>query len=57
MGGLMAALARGLPLNDALSHGAATAAIIVAGIGCAPASPDLAALRRFMKDHHAHPAP
>lgn len=57
MGGLMAALARGLPLNDALSHGAATAAIIVAGIGCAPASPDLAALRHFMKDHHAHPAP
>ncbi len=57
MGGLMSALARGLPLNDALSQGAATAAIIVAGIGCAPASPDLAALRRFMKEHHAHSAP
>lgn len=48
MGGLLAGLARGLPLKDALRCGSATAAIIVAGIGCAPASPDLAALDRFM---------
>ncbi len=48
MGGLLAALARGDPLDLALRCGAATAAIIVAGIGCAPASPDLATLDSFM---------
>ncbi len=48
MGGLLAALAQGQPLDHALRCGSATAAIIVAGIGCAPASPDRAALNRFM---------
>lgn len=48
MGGLMAGLAQGEPLPDAIRRGAATAAIIVAGVGCAPASPDLATLSHFL---------
>lgn len=49
MGGLMAGLAQGHDLDTALRRGAATAAIIVAGIGCAPASPDTAALDAFIR--------
>jgi 5-dehydro-2-deoxygluconokinase len=48
MGGLMAALANGSPLEAAVARGAATAAIIVAGIGCAPASPDSDMLDAFI---------
>jgi 5-dehydro-2-deoxygluconokinase len=48
MGGLMAGLAAGHTLERALQRGAATAAIIVAGIGCAPASPDTATLDAFL---------
>ena len=48
MGGLLAARAKGLLLPEAVRRGSATAAMIVAGVGCAPASPDLAALDRFM---------
>ena len=48
MGGLLAGLGLGLGLERAVRRGAATAAMIVAGIGCAPASPDRAALDAFM---------
>ena len=48
MGGLLAGLARGNTLEVAVRRGAATAAIIVSGIGCAPASPDTAALDQFI---------
>ncbi len=48
MGGLLAGLAEGRSLEAAVRRGAATAAIIVAGIGCAPASPDWAELEQFM---------
>ncbi len=48
MGGLLAGLAQGHALTDALHRGAATAAMIVAGFGCAPASPDTGELERFM---------
>jgi 5-dehydro-2-deoxygluconokinase len=48
MGGLMAGLAQGHPLEAAVKRGSATAAIIVAGIGCAPASPDTATLDQFL---------
>lgn len=48
MGGLMAGLARGMDLPTALRRGSATAAMIVAGIGCAPASPDTAQLDHFL---------
>lgn len=48
MGGLMAALAQGHSLTEALRRGAATAAMIVAGIGCAPASPRSDTLEVFL---------
>ncbi|MGV8950895.1 MAG: 5-dehydro-2-deoxygluconokinase [Cypionkella sp.] len=51
MGGMLAALARGTTLEVAVARGAATAAIIVAGVGCAPASPDTSALDDFIKTH------
>jgi 5-dehydro-2-deoxygluconokinase len=51
MGGLMAGLAQGHSLENAVRRGAATAAMIVAGIGCAPASPDTAALDAFIRQH------
>lgn len=48
MGGLLAGLAQGHTLETAVRRGAATAALIVSGIGCAPASPDRATLDRFL---------
>ena len=48
MGGLLAGLAMGANLEEAVRRGAATAAMIVSGIGCAPASPDRAALDGFI---------
>lgn len=51
MGGLLAALAQGAPLDTAVRRGAATAAIIVSGVGCAPASPDRATLDAFLLRH------
>jgi 5-dehydro-2-deoxygluconokinase len=48
MGGLLAGLAQGHDLETAVKRGSATAAIIVAGIGCAPASPDTATLNAFL---------
>lgn len=56
MGGLMAGLARGLPLPDAVTQGAAAAAIVVTRVGCAPAMPTQAELTDFRKAHHAHSA-
>lgn len=57
MGGLLAALGRGHTLETAVRRGSATAALIVAGIGCAPASPDTATLDAFLAkvgETHAH---
>ena len=51
MGGLLAALAQGAPLDTAVKRGAATAAIIVSGVGCASASPDRATLDAFLRQH------
>ncbi len=48
MGGLLAGLVTGHPLETAVQRGAATAAIIVAGVGCAPASPDVTTLDQFI---------
>jgi 5-dehydro-2-deoxygluconokinase len=48
MGGLLAGLAQGHDLETSVRRGAATAAIIVSGIGCAPASPDTATLDAFL---------
>ncbi len=55
MGGLMAGLAKGLPLPKAVRQGAAAAAIVVTRVGCAPAMPTQAEIDAFMKAHHAHP--
>jgi len=49
MAGLLAGLAQGEALDIAVRRGSATAALVVAGIGCAPASPDEATLRRFIQ--------
>jgi 5-dehydro-2-deoxygluconokinase len=51
MGGLLAGLGSGHTLESAVRRGAATAALIVAGIGCAPASPDKAALDQFIDSY------
>jgi 5-dehydro-2-deoxygluconokinase len=50
MGGLLAALGQGAGLEAAVQRGAATAAMIVAGVGCAPASPTAAELAAFMAE-------
>lgn len=49
MGGLLAGLAQGHSLETAVQRGSATAAIIVSGLGCAPASPDTATLDAFLQ--------
>lgn len=51
MGGLLSGLAAGHGIPAAVRRGAATAALIVAGIGCAPASPDTATLDAFIARH------
>ncbi|MFM2357010.1 MAG: hypothetical protein RLZZ528_2746 [Pseudomonadota bacterium] len=51
MGGLLAGLAAGHALETAVRRGAATAALIVSGIGCAPASPDTPTLDAFIARH------
>lgn len=54
MAGLMAAIAAGHPLKDAIHRGSACAAIVVGKPGCAPALPDLPELEAFL---NAHPGP
>lgn len=54
MAGLMAALASGFGLDDAVLRGSACAAIVVGKPGCAPALPDLTQLETFLA---AHPGP
>lgn len=49
MGGSMAGLAQRQTLDATVQRGSATAAIVVAGIGCAPASPTTAEVARFME--------
>ena len=51
MAGLMAAIASGHPLKDAIHHGSACAAIVVGKPGCAPALPDRAELESFLNTH------
>lgn len=53
MGGLLAGLAQGHTLERSVQRGAATAAMIVAGFGCAPASPTRTDLDQFLSDHGA----
>lgn len=48
LGGLLAALAAGRPLREATLRGSATAAMVVARVGCAPAMPTTAELDAFL---------
>ena len=48
MGGFLAGLARGVPIRDAVIRGSAAAAIVVARVGCAPASPTTEELDAFL---------
>ncbi len=49
MGGFISGLVAGAPLPDAVRRGAATAAIVVTRVGCAPAMPTAAEVQSFMK--------
>lgn len=51
MGGFLAGLAAGAALPDAVARGAATAAIVVGRVGCAPAMPDAGEVSAFMANH------
>ena len=53
MAGLLAGLGAGQDIELAVRRGAATAAIIVSGIGCAPASPTRAAVADFIAQRTA----
>ena len=57
MAGLMAAIAAGFDLKDAIHRGSACAAIVVGKPGCAPALPDLAELETFLTTHPGPTAP
>lgn len=58
MAGMLAALARGEGLETAVRQGSAVAAMVVAGVGCAPAMPRLGALLQFIREYEdAHRAP
>ena len=51
MGGLIAGLADGLPVRDAVLQGSAAAAMVVSRVGCAPAMPTRAELDTFLRDN------
>lgn len=53
MGGLVAGLAAGKSVRDAVLQGSAAAAMVVARVGCAPAMPTLAELDAFLQSHAA----
>jgi 5-dehydro-2-deoxygluconokinase len=53
MGGFISGLAAGASLPEAVQRGAATAAIVVTRVGCAPAMPDADEVHRFMQNIHA----
>lgn len=58
MAGLLAALARGEGVEAAVRQGSAVAAMVVAGVGCAPAMPKLGNLLNFIRElEDAHCAP
>lgn len=57
LGGLLAALAQGRPLAEAVTRGSASAAMVVARVGCAPAMPSQAELEAFLATHPGPHAP
>ena len=52
LGNLVASLARGNGLQQAVLHGSAAAAIVVSRVGCAPAMPTREELDRFITFHN-----
>ena len=52
LGNLVASLARGSGLEQAVLHGSAAAAIVVSRVGCAPAMPTREELDRFITFHN-----
>jgi 5-dehydro-2-deoxygluconokinase len=52
MGGFISGLVAGVPLAEAVQRGAATAAIVVTRVGCAPAMPTAVEVRAFMQRAH-----
>ena len=52
LGNLVASLARGSGLEQAVLHGSAAAAIVVSRVGCAPAMPSREELDRFITFHN-----
>ncbi|MDJ0857571.1 MAG: 5-dehydro-2-deoxygluconokinase [Dinoroseobacter sp.] len=51
MGGFVSGLADGLSVRDAVLQGSASAAMVVARVGCAPAMPNRSELDAFLADH------
>jgi 5-dehydro-2-deoxygluconokinase len=51
MAGLLAGLAGGRPLAEAIGRGSAAAAMVVSRFGCAPAMPDTGELDAFVDQH------
>jgi len=56
MAGLLAGLAAGRALQDSVARGSASAAIVVRGIGCAPAMPTTIELDAFLAENRMSPA-
>mgnify|MGYP003416877408 FL=1 len=52
LGNMVASLARGYSLNDAVMRGSAAAAIVVSRVGCSPAMPNADELDSFMIAHN-----
>jgi 5-dehydro-2-deoxygluconokinase len=50
MGGFISGLVAGVSLEDAVRRGAATAAIVVTRVGCAPAMPDADEVNAFIQE-------
>lgn len=57
MAGLMASLAAGATLREAVLRGSACASITVSKPACAPSMPTTAQLEAFLADHPGHQAP
>lgn len=57
MGGLVAGLADGMSVHDAVLQGSASAAMVVSRVGCAPAMPTTAELADFIAHHSDTSAP
>jgi 5-dehydro-2-deoxygluconokinase len=51
MGGFMAGLVAGCHVRGAVKRGAASAALVVTKVGCAPAMPSAIEVQNFLQEH------